>query len=188
MIIDLRASRIASLDDLGGLQPGLTDRDSDIARDIIDADPRVKAALTKRGLNIPGRVSDSVRLQYMAVGVDASLEQESNRLLRVLFASDQNADSDTSPFLDGVMAVVDLYSRKVIRFQDVAGVQSQRVPHDVFDPNMRDVNRCRTPLGPDPIRWTEFCHRWQRRDLAELAIPLQLQSSGRPGAAPDRLQ
>src|SRR6266446_1580214 len=76
VIIDLRATRIASLDDLGALQPGLTDRDSAIARDIVDADPRIKEALTKRGLNIPGRVSDSIRLQYMAVGVDPSLDHE----------------------------------------------------------------------------------------------------------------
>ena len=148
VIIDLRATRIASLDDLGALQPGLTDRDSAIARDIVDADPRIKEALTKRGLNIPGTVSDSIRLQYMAVGVDPSLDHEKNRLLRVLFASDQDAASDTSPFLDGVMAVVDLYSRKAIRFHDVAGVQSLHVPHDVFDPNMRSSVAAARPLVP----------------------------------------
>ncbi len=138
VIVDLRASRIASLDDLGALQPGLTDRDSAIARDVVDADPGIKQALTRRGLAIPGRVSDSVRLQYMAVGVDPSLDQESNRLLRVLFASDQDAGSDTSPFIDGVMAVVDLYAKKVIRFHDVAGVQSVHVPHDVFASDMHN--------------------------------------------------
>ena len=58
VIIDLRSSRIASLDDLGGLHPGLNDVDIDIAADIIDADPKIKAALSKRGLDIPDRVTD----------------------------------------------------------------------------------------------------------------------------------
>ena len=112
VLIDLRANRIASVDELGTLQPGLTERDSDIARDIIDGDSRIKEALTRRGLSIPANVSDSVRLQYMAVGLDPSLDQEKNRLMRVLFGSDQEAASDTSPFVDGLMAIVDLYFKE----------------------------------------------------------------------------
>src|SRR6202048_5089755 len=108
VIIDLRANRIASMDELAALQPGLTERDSAIARDIVDRDPRIKEALTKRGFSIAAKVSDSVRLQYMAVGVDPSLDQEKNRLMRVLFGSDQEAASDTSPFVDGLMVIVDL--------------------------------------------------------------------------------
>jgi primary-amine oxidase len=68
----------------------------------------------------------------------------------VLFASDQNAGSDTSPFLDGVMAVVDLYSRKVIRFHDIAGAQSLHVPHDVFDANLRSSIAAAHPAVPVP--------------------------------------
>ena len=46
------------------------------------------------------------------------------------------------------MAVVDLYSRKVIRFHDVAGVQSRHVPHDVFDRNVRGSTAAERPLVP----------------------------------------
>jgi primary-amine oxidase len=137
VIIDLRSSRIASLDDLGTLHPGLNDLDIDIAADIVDADPRIREALIGRGLDVPGRVTDSVRIHYMPVGYDRSLDHENNRLLRVLFASDQNATSSTSPLIDGLMAVVDLYAGKVIRFHDRPGAKSVQVPHDVLDPRVR---------------------------------------------------
>src|SRR6266851_8299387 len=68
VIIDLRSSRIASIDDLGALHPGLTHTDLNIATAIVDADPRIKAALIKRGLTIPDRVTESVRIQLEPVG------------------------------------------------------------------------------------------------------------------------
>jgi len=147
VIIDLRAKKIASVDELGALQPGLTERDSAIARDIVDGEPAIKEALIKRRMRIPAKVSDSVRLEYMAVGVDPSLDAEKNRLMRVLFGSDQEAASDTSPFVDGLMVIVDLYSRKVIRLHDVAGVQAVRVPHDVFAARLRNSIAAAHPLA-----------------------------------------
>jgi primary-amine oxidase len=137
VMIDLRSSRIASVDDLSALHPGLNDVDIDIAADVLDADPRIREALVKRGLEIPGRVTDSVRIHYMPVGADASLDQETNRLIRALFASDQDADSSTSPLIDGLMAVVDLYAKRVIRFVDLPGAASVQVPHDVLDAKAR---------------------------------------------------
>lgn len=116
VLIDLRARRILSVDDLGALQPGLTDRDGAITQVVVDADPRFKEALIRRGLKIPGRVSDSVRIRYMPFGVDRTLDAQGYRLMRVLFASDQLGNSDTSPFIDGLMAVVDVFTKSVVRF------------------------------------------------------------------------
>ena len=152
VIIDLRSGRIASMDDLGVLHPGLTDADLDIAAAIVDADPRIKAALIRRGLDIPDRVTESVRVQYQPVGADRTLDQEKNRLLRVLFTSDQNANSNTSPYIDGLMAVVDLYAKTVIQFDDSPGAASVPVPHDVLDPKLRDAvaaARAVVPTQPD---------------------------------------
>jgi len=146
VIIDLRSSRIASMDDLGALQPGLTDVDLNIAAAIVDADPRIKAALIKRGLTIPDRVTESVRVQYQPVGADRTLDQDKNRLLRVLFSSDQNANSNTSPFIDGLMAVVDLYAKTVLRLDDSPGAASVPVPHDVLDPKLRDAVAAARPV------------------------------------------
>jgi primary-amine oxidase len=156
VIIDLRSNRIASIDDLGALQPGLNDTDIQVAAAVVDADPRIKEALTKRGLVIPNRVTDAVRVQYMAVGADRSLDHENNRLMRVLFASDQKSASNTSPFIDGLMAVVDLYARKVIRFHDSVGAARVQVPHDVLDPKVRGRVAATRPVLADQPEGRNF--------------------------------
>ena len=82
VVVDLKAARIASLTDLGTMQPGLTDRDSARARLIVDADPRIKA-LTRRGFAI----RDGSPIGFTcntAPGSDRSLEQENGRLMRAV--------------------------------------------------------------------------------------------------------
>jgi primary-amine oxidase len=146
VIVDINARRIESVTDLNGLQPGLTDRDMGVARAIIDADPAVKEALVRRGFKIPGRVSDVVLLMTMAIGHDPSLEGTSTRLVRVLFTSDREAINDFSPFIDTLMAIVDLYGKRVIKLYDRAGVANIKVPHDVFDPAVRGAETSAKPV------------------------------------------
>ena len=128
VIVDIPAERIASINDLGSLQPGLNGRDMAIARRIVDADPGIRAALTKRGFSIPGRVSDAVYVHFGAVGYDPGLEQESNRLMRVWFAASQNAANIYSEFVSGLMIVVDLYKQRVIQLHDKPRVPRSASP------------------------------------------------------------
>jgi primary-amine oxidase len=146
VVVDVKAQRIVSATELHGLQPGLTDRDTELADTIIDADPRVKAALVARGLEVSKKVSESVRIQFAPVGHDPGLESERGRLVRAFFGSDQTAVNEFSPFLDGLMAVVDLYAGQVIRLTDAAGVPEVHVPHDIFDPKVRG-----TPPRPSRV-------------------------------------
>jgi primary-amine oxidase len=132
VIVDLKEQRIASLTDIGDREPGITDHDGEVARAIIDADEAVRGALVRRGLKIPGKVSDSVTTQLAAIGRDPGFAPGGNRLIRVLFASDQDSINEFSPFLDGMMAVVDLFAGRVIRLIDDARVPSRKVPHDIF--------------------------------------------------------
>jgi primary-amine oxidase len=133
VVVDVKAKQIVSVTDLAGAQPGLTDRDTDIATEVLDADPRIKAALIAHGLEVPGKVSDSVGVQFAPIGHDTSVDQRASRLVRAFFGSDQHAVNEFSPFVDGVMAIVDVYARRVVRFDDHAGVPSVHVPHDIFD-------------------------------------------------------
>ena len=137
VVVDVKAKQVVSVTDLAGAQPGITDRDTDIATEIIDADPRIKAALIAHGLKVPGKVSESVGVQFAPIGHDPSLDQRASRLVRAFFASDQDAINEFSPFVDGVMAIVDVYARQVVRFEDNAGVPSVHVPHDIFDRKLR---------------------------------------------------
>jgi primary-amine oxidase len=137
VVVDVKTRELVSVTELVGLQPGLTDRDTDIAKDILDADPRVKAALVARGLDIRETVSESIGVQYAPLGHDPDLVQQGGRLMRAFFASDQNAINEFSPFLDGLSAVIDVYAKQVIRLDDVAGAPKIAVPHDIFDRKVR---------------------------------------------------
>src|SRR6185369_5282288 len=117
VIVDLRAKKIASQTDLGVRQPGIIVADYRRADSIIDADARIKEALIKRGLNIPGKTTDTVRLRYYPVAIDNTLDRQTGRLMRILFSADQKAQSDTSANIEGLMAIVDLYAKKVIRLE-----------------------------------------------------------------------
>jgi primary-amine oxidase len=150
VVVDLRSGKIASLDDLGAQQPGLTSEDSAIAQAIVDGDPRIKEALTRRGFKIPDRVSTAVRVQYLSVGIDRTLDQENHRLMRILFAPDQGAA--VSSFIEGLMVVVDLYARKVIRFHDVPGAPNVQAPHDVLDPDLSPIVATSPVVSPQPDR------------------------------------
>ena len=137
VVVDVKARAIVSMTDLAGRQPGLTDHDTDLAQDVLDADPRIKAALVARGMAVPGKVSDAVAIQYAPIGHDPALARQGGRLVRAFFSADQKSVNDFSPFIDGLMAVVDLYAGQVIRLDDRAGVPSVPVPHDIFDTKVR---------------------------------------------------
>lgn len=170
--VDLRARRIASLADLKDLQPGFTERDNAIATEILNNDTKVSAALSRRGLKIPGRLSNSVKMLYETIGNDPSLSNIHGRLMRVLFLSDQKAANEFSPVVDGVMAIVDLYGRRVVRLVEDPGEPIEEVPHDVFSRAVRggDPQPVSQVLLPQPkssdhiidgnlIRWQNWRFR-----------------------------
>src|ERR1700722_3888376 len=82
VVVDIKAKQLVSVTDLAGAQPGLTDRDTDIASEVLNADPRIKAALVAHGLKIPGELSESVGLQFAPIGHDPSIDQRASRLVR----------------------------------------------------------------------------------------------------------
>ena len=127
--------RILSIVPLRGAQPGLTERDIAIAREIIASDARVSAGLRRHGISVG---ADGIRALYLGVGTDPGLQHQPGRLIRVVFIADQKAANAFGPVLDGLMAVVDVYARRVVRLDDTGPhVPPVSVPHDVFDPKLR---------------------------------------------------
>jgi primary-amine oxidase len=169
VIIDLREQRIASLTDLGDGETGMSDRDVETARAIIDADASVKAALVRRGLKIPGKVSDAVVIQFAPIGHDPTFPRGGNRLVRVLFGSDQSSINEFAPFLDGLMTVVDLFAARVIRLVDEPGAASRKVPHDIFRLGGKRPERAVKPhatrqpgvsAGRNVVSWQNWAFRY----------------------------
>jgi primary-amine oxidase len=133
--IDVRQQRILSVVALKDAQPGLTDRDVEIAREIVSSDQNVVEALGRHGMI--GEVR-SLRALYLGVGTDPTLQAQAGRLVRVMFVADQDAVNDFGPVLDGLMVVVDVYARRVVVLYDHGpGAPIVKVAHDVFDPHVR---------------------------------------------------
>src|SRR6185503_12339004 len=63
--------------------------------------------------------------------------EENNRLMRIWFASNQNAANIYSEFLDGLMAVVDLYKQRVVQLHDKARTPRSTPAPDLFAMSVR---------------------------------------------------
>jgi primary-amine oxidase len=187
VVVDVKKRELVSVTELTGLQPGLTDRDTDIAKDVIDADPRVKAALVARGFDVREKVSESVGVQYAPIGHDPDLARQDGRFMRAFFGSDQKAINEFSPFLDGLSAVIDLYANQVIRLDDKESAPRIEVPHDIFDRKVRgpvSAGAAREPRSRDGrrsfsvernvVRW----RNWQLRYVFNLREGLVLYQVG----------
>ena len=156
VLVDLGSGRISELSEITSGQPALISRDNEIAQATINADPRVKEALTKRGLKVPGRLSDTVGFLYQNAGNDRAIATAGRRLVRVLFLADQNAINQFGPTVDGVMAVVDVFSGEVVAFTDLPGVPMEPIPHDIFDLNVRGGAARIKPVVPTQPEGTNF--------------------------------
>jgi primary-amine oxidase len=140
--IDVRQQRILSVVALKDAQPGLTDRDVEIAREIVSSDQNVVEALGRHGMIGDAR---SLRALYLGVGSDPTLHAQAGRLVRVMFVADQDAVNDFGPVLDGLMVVVDVYARRVVVLYDHGpGTPIVKVAHDIFDPHVRGTEGARS--------------------------------------------
>ncbi len=154
VVVDLTANRVVSTKDLQNLQPFLAFSEFDHATRIIDASPEVRAALEKRGFKVEGKISKQFWVDLYAPGEDPLLSKDGKTIrgLRALFATRQGGKNDYGPYLDGLMALVDLYDGKVIAVQDAQGATATRqVPHDVFNRRILGPQTASTPLQILPL-------------------------------------
>jgi primary-amine oxidase len=143
ILIDLNGKKIESIKDLKNLQPYLLNSEFDAARKIVDASPEARAALEKRGYQIKDKISNTFFLDAYAPGKDPLLVRKGKtiRAIRVLFADRQGGTNNYGPYIEGLMALVDLYEGKLIALVDRPGaIARQSVPEDVFN---------RAVLGPE---------------------------------------
>jgi primary-amine oxidase len=188
VIVDLNARSILSVKELGNAQPFLTDPDYDSATEAIDGSAEVRAALEKRGYKLGGtKVSEALYLDMYAPGLDlqpaadgaaaagSSLEANGKtiRAVRVLFADRQGGTNDYGPYLEGLMAMVDVYGRRVIEVFDRPGPQIHvKAPGDIFDRAILGPKIAESPLDVGPpaakaisiqgnhVRWGQWDFRY----------------------------
>lgn len=181
--VDLRANKILARRDLKNLQPYLANSEFAKATEIVNNSPEVRAALEKRGYQFAdtgkgkakekAKISDTFWIDLYAPGEEPALTKEgkTTRALRALFADRQGGKNDYGPYLDGLMALVDLYEGKVISVSDSGGAQAhEKIPHDIFDPKVLGPKLPSAPLTISPpvsrdLRFTGNRVRWGQWDF-----------------------
>jgi len=125
-IVDLRTKTITSWKEIPGVQPLVFAGEYDVVDELVRADPRWQAAMKKRGItNL-----DDVAIDGWAVGeVD---KKYTGRLLRGLsYFKGENANYYGRP-IEGVVAIVNMNTRKVVEVTDTGVVPVSKVSQD-FD-------------------------------------------------------
>lgn len=117
-VVDLRAGAVASWTPRPGVQPNVMLSEFDEFPPVVRADPRWRAAMTKRGLN-----PDKLWVDLWAAGPMSAKEKASGlRLLRGLaYLSEGNKNPYAHP-VEGVVALVDANHKKVIDVVDTGVV------------------------------------------------------------------
>ena len=139
MVVDVTGRTIRSFADLGNLQPFLTDYEFDVINDVVDASPAIRNALAKRGYHFTGKISESIYIDAYAPGHDPITRRDGTtiRSALILFADQQGGTNNYGPYLEGLVAFVDLYGRSVMEVRDSGGASpTVKVPQDIFNPSL----------------------------------------------------
>ncbi len=134
-VVDIAKRAILSTKDLGNLQPFLSDSEFGRAADIADASPEVRAALERRGYTLTGKISDRFFIDTYAPGDDHALVRDGKtiRAVRALFADRQGGHNDYGPYVEGLMALVDIYAGTILSIVDLPGATATvHVPLDIY--------------------------------------------------------
>ncbi len=131
--VNLTKGQIVSQRALGKLQPFIAGSEYEMASDLLDGSSQVRAAIEARGIPLPGKVSERIYFDEYAPGRDAYTEGNPRRIMRILFADRQGGENNYGPYLEGLMAFVDLYNHRILSVTDTHGpTVTTKVPHDVF--------------------------------------------------------
>jgi primary-amine oxidase len=175
MLVDVVHESVLSFTDLGNLQPFLADSEYERADQIVDASPEVRAALEKRGYHFEGKISERFFTDAYAPGDDPALVRDGKtiRAVRVLFADRQGGANDYGPYVEGLMALVDIYAGALIAIRDFPGAPLKvKVPEDIYDrvvlgPQRPDHDLQIAPptiknltLSGNHVRWADWDFRY----------------------------
>jgi len=153
-VVNVRTGGIKSIKNLKNLQPFLSETEFDVANNAINKELKIKKALQRRGYKVNGKISDAVYLDPYAPGEDEWLKAHpGTRAIRVLFADKTGTTNVYGPYIEGLMALVDVHARKVVKIVDEPSVASPSIKsaHDIFSPQVRGTKRA----GLKPLEITQ---------------------------------
>jgi len=139
-VVDLRANKLISWKEIPGVQPLVLSGEYDVVDELVRADPRWQAAMRKRGItNL-----DDVAVDGWAVGkVDPKF---TGRLLRGLsYFKGSSANYYGRP-VEGVVAIVNMNTRKVVDVTDTGVVPISATSQDFDEQSVGELREKPKPL------------------------------------------
>jgi primary-amine oxidase len=169
-VVDLVAGGVKSYRPVAGAQPRVLGKEYDDVPDLVRADPRVRDALARHGLDDPEKV-------YVELWATSWLREpgvpDGSRLARVLFYDNREGSNAYVRPVGGLMAVVNLTARQVVRVVDAGAPPISRNPDNIFDPKQLGPPRAAPrplqipqPQGPSftveghEVRWQNWSFRF----------------------------
>lgn len=156
VLVDLDGSRVVSAETLPTTeapygQPAYLFEEYDAVAEIVKADPRWQEAMERRGLD--AEAQERAFVNPLAPGQFGEPDEVGRRLIRSLtFAPPSKGDNLWSFPVEGLVVLVDLAERRIVKFVD-----ERQVPMPELDANFDDefVGQRRTSLKPLEITMPE---------------------------------
>ncbi|MDX2031450.1 MAG: primary-amine oxidase [Blastocatellia bacterium] len=162
-VVDLRGRRVVSANHIPGAQPPLMLDDALTFQAVVRADPQWQAAMRKRGITEFGKV----QVEMWSAGYFGFPEEEGKRLFRGLAYLRGDSRNPYARPIEGVVAVVDLSARKVLKVIDSGVVPVPQATADADEKSAGPLREAPRPLqivqsagAGFEIRGNEI--RWQK--------------------------
>lgn len=175
-VVDLRTNKIASWKEIASVQPLIFYGEYDTLQEIVKADPRWQAAMRKRGLTD----FDKVAVDGWAIGqVDPRF---TGRLMRGLsYFKGDTANYYGRP-IEGVIAIVNMNTHKVVELTDTGIVPISQTSHDFDEQSISKLREKPKPLlitqpegasyqmNGQEIRWQKWRFRYSMHPREGLVL------------------
>jgi primary-amine oxidase len=162
-VVDLRGQRVVSVREVPGAQPSLMLDDALMFQSIVHGDPQWQEAMRKRGIAEFGKV----QVEMWSAGNFNFPEERGKRLFRGLSYLREDSKNPYARPIEGVIAVVDMNARKVLKVIDTGVVPVPRATADVDEKSVGTLREAPRPLqiaqpggASFEIRGSEI--RWQK--------------------------
>lgn len=168
-IVDLNKKSVFSWNEITGVQPSVMFEEFFLVPQIVRADPKWQEAMRKRGIT---RFED-IQIDPWSAGNFGFPDEEGVRLIRANSYLRANAKNPYPRPIEGVIAYVNLSTKKVFKLVDTGVVP---IPKATADFDIDSVGRLRTglktfqidqPKGPsfkvrgNEVRWQNWSFRFQ---------------------------
>ncbi len=162
-VVDIRGGQVISAREIPGAQPSLMLDDALMFQSIVRSDPQWQEAMRKRGITEFGRI----QVEMWSAGYFGFPEEEGKRLFRGLSYFRGDSKMPYARPIEGVVAVVDMNARKVLRIVDSGVVPVPSATADVDEASAGPMREAAKPFqiiqpqgGGFEIRGNEI--RWQK--------------------------